>query len=134
MLARLSVWVMFAVLLVACVQPAKNDLADTQWQLQSMNGQAVPTGIIVSMDFTTDTVGGVGFCNNYGGNYRLEGNTLILEQIVMTMMACLGDNRDQLEQEHMVALGQVATYQIEANMLTLFDSANQPLLQFVRVK
>jgi heat shock protein HslJ len=133
MMIRWLVWLIVAVVMVGCGSLTTNDLADTQWQLQSMNGQSVPTGLTVRMDFMTDTFGGVGFCNNYGGNYRLEGNRLILEQTAMTMMACIGDNRDQLEQQHMAALGQVATYRIESDTLTLVDRANQSLLQFVRV-
>ena len=130
---RWLVWLIVAVMIVACSSVTKNDVADTQWQLQSMNGQPVPTALTVRMDFTADTFGGVGFCNSYGGNYRLEGSALILEQTAMTMMACIGDNRDQLEQQHMTALGQVATYRIENDTLTLFDRDNQVLLQFVRV-
>lgn len=130
---RWLVWLLIAVVMVGCGSVTAKDLADTQWQLQSMNGQPVPTALTVRMDFTADTFGGVGFCNNYGGNYRREGSTLILEQTAMTMMACIGDNRDQLEQQHMTALGQVATYRVENDTLTLFDGANQPLLQFVRV-
>lgn len=130
---RWVAWLIVAVVMVACGSVGTNDLADTQWQLQSMNGQPVPTALVVRMDFTADTFGGVGFCNNYGGNYRLEASTLILEQTAMTMMACIGDNRDQLEQQHMTALGQVATYRIDSDTLTLFDRGNQVLLQFVRV-
>jgi heat shock protein HslJ len=120
-------------MLVACGPFATNDLADTHWQLQVMNGQSVPTSIIVNMDFTADTFGGTGFCNSYGGNYQVSGNTLTLTQTVMTMMACMGDNRDQLEQQHMAALGQVVTYRIEADTLTMFNQVNVPILQFVRV-
>jgi heat shock protein HslJ len=58
---------------------------------------------------------------------------LTLTQTVMTMMACMGDNRDQLEQQHMAALGQVVTYRIEADTLTMFNQVNVPILQFVRV-
>jgi heat shock protein HslJ len=118
---------------VACAMPPSEPLADTQWQLQTMNGQPVPQDLMVNMEFTADTFGGVGFCNTYGGNYRLDGDAIIFEQTAMTMMACLGDNRDQLEQQHMAALGQVATYRIESDTLTLADRANQSLLQFVRV-
>jgi heat shock protein HslJ len=53
---------------------------------------------------------------------------------MMTMMACLGENRDQLEQQHMAALAKVVTYQIDGDTLTLFDQQNVSLLQFVRVK
>jgi heat shock protein HslJ len=120
-------------MLVACGQATTNNLADTHWQLQTMNGQSVPTGMTVSMDFTADTFGGLGFCNNYGGNYQVNGTSLTLTQTAMTMMACLGDNRDQLEQQHIAALGQVVTYHIDGDVLTLFDQANAPLLQFVRV-
>ncbi|MFN5058571.1 MAG: META domain-containing protein [Chloroflexota bacterium] len=134
MIRRLLVWMMCAVMLVGCGQFATNDLVDTKWQLQAMNGQSVPTGLTASMDFTADTFGGLGFCNNYGGNYQVRGNTLTLTQTAMTMMACLGDNRDQLEQQHMAALGKVVTYNIDGDTLTLFDQENVSLLQFVRVK
>jgi heat shock protein HslJ len=134
MIGRVLAWMMCAVMLVACGPFATNDLADTTWQLQTMNGQSTPTGLTVTMDFTADTFGGFGFCNNYGGNYQVRGDTLTLTQTMMTMMACLGENRDQLEQQHMAALAKVVTYQIDGDTLTLFDQQNVSLLQFVRVK
>lgn len=129
---RVLVWCIGLLIVTACASSSM-PLADTAWQLQTMNGQPVPTGLIVNMDFTADTFGGLGFCNNYGGNYQVQGTTLTLTQTMMTMMACIGDNRDQLEQQHVAALGKVVTYHIEEDVLTLFDQANAPLLQFVRV-
>lgn len=132
MIHRLLALVMSVVMLAAC-GPRANNLVDTHWQLQTMNGQSVPTNLIVYMDFTQDTFGGLGFCNNYGGNYQVNGSSLSLTQTVMTMMACMEDNRDLLEQQYIAALGDVVIYRIEGDVLTLFDQANAPLLQFVRV-
>jgi heat shock protein HslJ len=132
MMMRVLVWCIGLLIVTACASsPAP--LTDTAWQLQTMNGQPVPTGLTVNMDFMADTFGGLGFCNNYGGNYQVQGTTLTLTQTSMTMMACMGDNRDQLEQQHIAALGQVVTYRIDGDVLTLFDQTNAPLLQFVRV-
>lgn len=132
MIKRLVVMLIILLMSVACSTSPRVSLEGTQWQLQRMNGQPVPTGMNVTMEFTADTFGGTGFCNSYGGNYRLEGNTIVVDQTVMTMMACIGDNRDQLEQTHIAALGVVATYQVDGDTLTLFDATNVARLQFVR--
>ncbi len=131
MLRRMLLWMMLLITGVACAMPGGNTLANTQWRLVSMNDQTPPDGIVVNLDFTQDTFGGVGFCNNYGGNYRVSGDTLTMDQTAMTMMACIGDNRDQLEQQYMTALLQVTTYERAENELRLFDGANRVVLRFV---
>lgn len=129
---RMVIALIGLLLCVACARTPGVQLTDTRWQLQRMHGQAVPTDLNVTMDFGADTFGGQGFCNSYGGHYQIEGSTIVIDQTVMTMMACIGDNRDQLEQEHIAALEMVSTYQVEDSRLTLFDATNAPLLEFER--
>ncbi|MBM4412473.1 MAG: META domain-containing protein [Chloroflexi bacterium] len=128
---RMLLWMILLMTVVACAMPGGNTLANTQWQLLSMNDQTPPDGIIVNLAFTQDTFGGVGFCNNYGGNYRVSGDTLTMDQMTMTMMACIGDNRDQLEQQYVTVLQQVTTYARDENELRLLDGANRVVLRFV---
>jgi heat shock protein HslJ len=130
---RVLMVMLCALMMTACGQFTPNDLVDTTWQLQSIHAQPIPAGMVVSMEFTADTFGGVSFCNNYGGSYERTGNTLVFAQTAMTMMACLEDNRSQLEQQHIAALGRVASYQISGDTLTLFDQSNTPLMQFMRI-
>lgn len=128
---RMLLWMILLMTVVACAMPGGNTLANTQWRLLSMNDQTPPDGIIVNLEFTQDTFGGVGFCNNYGGNYRVSGDTLTMDQMTMTMMACIGDNRDQLEQQYVTVLQQVTTFARDENELRLLDGANRVVLRFV---
>ena len=131
---RLLIWIVLSTIMTGCMGLSRDTLADTRWQLQSINAQDVPAEFIVTMEFTADTFGGQGFCNSYGGNYRLTNDQIVFSQTAMTMMACIGDNRDQREQEYMAALEKVATYRVETDVLTFVDATNQPVLQFVRAK
>lgn len=133
MLVRIFFVVIVALIGVACGTSLHATFDNTQWQLHTIDGRALPDALSVTMDFTAETFGGSGFCNQYGGRYRVTGNTIVLTDIASTMMACLDDSRNQLEQQHMVALGRVRTFVMKDQTLTLFDDTQQPILQFVRL-
>jgi len=70
-----------------------------KWILKSMNGEAasslfstkVPT---LNFDFDKNSVFGNGGCNSYGGNFTLSGNKLSVTNVISTMMACVGAEKE----------------------------------------
>ena len=78
--------------LTGCAAPAPPPLADlsgTSWRIVLVNGRQTPATGDYSMRF--DANGGVGArfgCNSMGGRYRMVGGTLIVNDLVSTLMAC----------------------------------------------
>lgn len=71
----------------------EDNLAGTQWSLVSMGvpGAESPAvaGTMITLAFeTAGQAGGSGGCNWYGGEYRVEGNTLSFGEIARTLMGC----------------------------------------------
>jgi heat shock protein HslJ len=44
-----------------------------------------------TIEFDGRRVGGTSFCNGFGGTYRLDGDRLVLEDIAVTLVGCMGD-------------------------------------------
>jgi heat shock protein HslJ len=66
-------------------------------------------------------------CNNFNGNFNLEGTSLKLDPGAMTRKACPGDG----EKDFTSALSQVANFKVNKNKLTLLDGAAKELMSFI---
>lgn len=70
-----------------------------KWILKSMNGEAAASLFSTKMptlnfDFNEKSVFGNGGCNSYGGSFILSGNKLSVSNVVSTMMACFGAEKE----------------------------------------
>ncbi|MGI6502473.1 MAG: META domain-containing protein [Candidatus Methanoculleus thermohydrogenotrophicum] len=117
------------------------DLAGTSWTLVEFVGEAgdrdpVLAGTEITLRFGDDgTLGGSAGCNDYGGNYTLEGTNLTPGSLVRTEMYCT-DPPGVMEQEdrYLALLANVSTYQVdEGDRLVLADQKGADLLVFDRV-
>jgi heat shock protein HslJ len=68
-------------------------------------------------------------CNNFTGNFKLDGTSLNLDPGAMTRMACPGTG----EQSFLDGLGQVTGMNMDGNTLNLLGQAGQ-LMSFVPKK
>jgi putative lipoprotein len=77
----------------------------------------------VTLDFGADgTVSGFSGCNNYNGPYtETAPDGITIGPLASTMKLC-DDAINQIEQEYLAAMGNVATYQIDGSTLTLRDA------------
>jgi heat shock protein HslJ len=66
-------------------------------------------------------VAGFAGCNQMGGRYTMDGNTLRFIQIYTTRMAC-ADGMD-LEQQYLAALDGTREFRLEGNRLRLIGVA-----------
>jgi heat shock protein HslJ len=75
-----------------------------------------------NLTFNEDgTVTGTSGCNEFGGNYTVEGDQITFSEIVSTLMLCDEPLMGQEEAIHQV-LTDTATYTIEGNTLTLTNN------------
>jgi heat shock protein HslJ len=71
-----------------------DDLAGV-WAMRSgtFEGEEItlPTQARGTIEFDGRRVSGTSFCNGFGGTYRLDGDQLVLEDIAVTLVGCMGD-------------------------------------------
>lgn len=97
-------------------------LADTEWQVKTIKGQALADTIKVTISLDGERVFGTSGCNRYFGSYQLTGEGLRFGAIAGTRMACLSGDVSQVEQTFLSALDDVRRFDIgKQGELMLFD-------------
>jgi len=82
-----------------------------------------------SAAFEDGRVAGSTGCNRYTGPYVLDGPSLELGPLAVTLMACLPP-RDAVERAYLAALERVAAWRVERGELGLLDASGGELLRF----
>ncbi|UZD20986.1 META domain-containing protein [Algoriphagus halophytocola] len=130
--------VIFIIVLVSCgstkaINPL-NLLTGNDWALASLNGNSLDlsqfAGGIPSLSFLEEgRLAGFTGCNNFSGNFSLEGSGLKLDPGAITKKMCPGTG----EQDFISALNKVKDLKIDQDKLTLIDGG-QELMSFVPKK
>jgi len=107
-------------------------LLGNNWLLNSMIGKALdPAKFASGLPFLNFQEGGklAGFagCNNFNGNFNLEGTALKLDPGAMTRKACPGEG----EKDFTSALSQVANFKVKKDKLTFLDGGAKELMSFI---
>jgi heat shock protein HslJ len=119
------------VLMVGTVVSPQNmdELIGTQWQLVSINSEAVVEGSTVTLNFDKEnSAGGSGGCNSYGTSYTIEGNSISFSMISSTMMACLEEDVMEQEVAYLAALQGATSFEIIDNQLVITSSEGETLV------
>jgi len=82
-----------------------------------------------SAAFVDGRVAGSTGCNRYTGPYRVDGSSLELGPLAVTLMACLPP-RDAVERAYLATLERVAARRVESGELVLLDASGGELLRF----
>ena len=134
---RLS-WILFliAVILSSCgpmLNIDQGELADTSWQLISVNDGKLIAGSEMTMRFSSNEIRGNASCNQYFGSYQLNGEKILISELAWTEMACL-DPVGIMEQEQtlMGVLSRAAQFSIQENELRITSDSGE-LLVFERI-
>ncbi len=115
-------------------------LVGTDWVLESYStgGDAISSlvsGTTITAKFAADgTVTGNSGCNHYGGEYSLDGTKLSVSSLYSTLMYCTDPGVMEQEARYMGLLGNVSSYRVESNRLTLTDETGTDLLIFVQAQ
>jgi heat shock protein HslJ len=67
--------------------PGTPSLAGT-WVVEDIQGDGIIDDSRVTLDFSEQRVAGHASCNSYQGNWSLDGGTLSIGDVAVTMMAC----------------------------------------------
>ena len=111
-----------------------NLLKSNSWALASLMGKGLDlnqfTGGIPSLSFLEDgNLAGFSGCNNFSGNFMLEGTSLLLDPGAITKKMCPGTG----EEDFISAMNQVKALNISKDKLTLLDGTTE-LMSFVPKK
>ncbi len=79
-----------ALLVAGCTSVASNSATfeGTPWQIIAIDDRATPGGAMYQIDFADGRVGGRFGCNQFEGAYAVEGELLIVSDVVATQMGC----------------------------------------------
>ncbi len=104
-------------------------LRQNSWILKAIGANAVPAQPVAYLQFTDDfRVYGTDSCNRLIANYQAGPDTLSLQHMVSTQMACL--KQPAIDLPFNQALQKVSHYQIYQNHLKLLDRYGNVLLHF----
>lgn len=122
------------VLIAGCAplnSPSGGTLAGQTWLLIELAGQPLVTDSGITASFGADgTVSGSAGCNRYNGTYTTSADSITFSvNMAMTMMMCEQAIMDQ-ESAYINALGQVKTYSISSDRLSLKDADGKNILVF----
>ncbi len=109
-----------------------SQLSGQVWIGTAVEGEAVLPDTTITAEFMEDgALSGSNGCNRYNTTYSVDGDTLTINQPIMsTLMGCPDLVMTQ-EQAYMSALGEVVRFEISGDELTLFNDAGEVLLTFV---
>ncbi|GJM08944.1 MAG: hypothetical protein DHS20C11_12200 [Lysobacteraceae bacterium] len=131
--------------LAACASsqgPQRNSdspLADTNWQLLAIAGQASiesPHPVTLGIEETAKEIRGRGPCNRYFGNVQIndESATFIAGALAATKMYCgQPEGVMDLELKFMSAFNEVRQYVRDGQSLSLQDTEGNEVLAFTQV-
>ncbi|MFL5751755.1 MAG: META domain-containing protein [Chloroflexota bacterium] len=133
---RLGMVVLASVTLLWACGPSTAKLTGTMWKLTAVTmtgtGSAIPPGIVPVADqarytitFNDDgTFDATADCNNVGGSYTTNGNSITITPGPSTLVACPADSYGDA---FVTALGQAAAYAVGGSVLTLTLSGGNSL-------
>jgi heat shock protein HslJ len=104
-------------------------LQDTPWVLSAGVEVEGWERFAPSLTFGPERLGGFTGCNQYGGAYTVDGSTLELGEIAMTLIGC-PPPAGVVEREFLAALRRVAAWHVDGDQLVLADASHAELLRF----
>lgn len=105
-------------------EPDTSDpLGDGTWQLISGTADGTDLSLLdshpITIVATDDGIGGTAACNSYGGTAVIDGDSITLDTLFQTEMACMPDETMALESAYLAALSRVDTIAVDGTTLTL---------------
>ncbi|MCK9488069.1 MAG: META domain-containing protein [Xanthomonadales bacterium] len=110
-----------------CAGDPRDLLADGEWRVLELDGQAINEGQNGSLLFDRDDrVSGRAFCNRFSAGYTLTGEGLTIGPAAATKMACEAEAM-ALEQRFLALIGQVSRFAIDDGDLILHTATGAAL-------
>lgn len=115
--------------------PASSQLSllGTEWVLADLNGTPPLPKVQATLSFLeAGSVTGNGSCNRFTGSVTISRDTLKIEPLASTRMACLNDNVGAQEDKYLKALGAANRYAWQAPYLVIYCDGYDKPLRFTR--
>lgn len=108
---------------------AGETLSGTSWELISYGGEKPLSGTTITAKFEKGEIRGSAGCNQYFGSYTVRGESLTIEELAWTEMACLDPQGVmQQEQEVMTLLSSAESYKGNNSHLEIITAQGKTLL------
>jgi heat shock protein HslJ len=117
-------------MLLAAACNAADATPEGEWVLATLNGANTLPDVTVTLNIDGDSVSGFSGCNHFSGKADIKGRQIQLNELSMTLMACLDELVNQQEADFFIALNLVDTWQVADDRLTL--SGGDWALEFTR--
>jgi len=119
------------IILAACASSQGGDLTGKVWALTELGGQPILPDTGITANFTSEgALSGSSGCNQYNGAYTVSGSSMTINTpLATTMMACAQPVMDQ-ESAYLKALGEVKTFTIKGDKLTLSGANGNALATY----
>ncbi|RYE07458.1 MAG: META domain-containing protein [Hyphomicrobiales bacterium] len=112
--------------------PQQLPLVNIIWQASMIGETPVPPAVEITLMLEPSMrAGGVGGCNSWFSQARVDATSFAIGDIARTQRSCLAD-RNMLEQSFFDALKAATSWRIDRDILLLLDRSATPLLQFTR--
>jgi heat shock protein HslJ len=127
--------ILIMVSLLGCSQKT-NELADTSWELVSLNGKELIEGTAITLVFTETYLGGQMGCNGYGGspdtgkyNIKRDGTFQIGDPFAVTVQLCTEpEGIMEQEAEYIEALMNAVKFRMVDNRLEIDNGIGETIL------
>ena len=107
-----------------------DDVQGTEWTLDEVAGEAVPDGVVVTLEFDGERVAGTGGCNQYNSAATFDdGDVTIAPEIVSTRMAC-EDPASSVEFSYLETLVGASGFEVIDGELQMTDADDEITLRF----
>lgn len=123
---------LFAIVAAGCKPAPKYALTDGEWVMTAWydaeGAERMVTQNRPTMAFTAEsTLSGSAGCNNFSGQYTVDGEKLTVRMGALTRKMCLDM---EIESRMVAEMPNVVRYAIDGNHLSLYNAENKELFRF----
>lgn len=101
-------------------------LEDKKWILTAINGKALPAPLkatpFLVFNAQRQSAGGNSGCNSFGGSYKTGEHKISVTEIISTQIACIEDERMNIERDFFSNLKKAGRFEIKNNKLHLLQN------------
>jgi len=117
----ISIFLVGALLVLTACSPSPQEL-EGSWTLVQLNGEPILPDVVVLLTIEEGAISGSSGCNTYSGGTILPGGKVELNELSMTLVACLDQAVNDQETNYFIALNRVDRWKISSDDLTLSGS------------
>ncbi|HXV32553.1 MAG TPA: META domain-containing protein [Gaiellaceae bacterium] len=105
-----------------------DSLEGTEWTLVS--GVEMPPDAVPTLSFDSDVVRGRAVCNDFGGPYELDGDSIEIGEMDMTAVGCGDRERERMEETYLSVFAEVDHWSVEGERELVLTSDGDELLRY----